>query len=379
MKKLFKLLSILILLWSCEADVIDKDTFKQERSLKPANKSNKVVQKLIEHGTKYNDILEDDEFLHVNDLLFSKNIEDYDYLKNDLLLNGKQYREQGIVSLFNLKISVYMDPSLRSVYLNGLTQAIADYNSLNNCGLFLEYTTSTTATIVINPKYSDDNFWGKAEFPKKSLPGHQVFINTRINGSNTSLSARRELFLHEIGHCLGLRHTNWKSNGEGTHGSFWDFVGIKPESPVHISGTPSDESDTNSVMWSSISTGFVGFSDYDRVALSNLYPHAYRFREVLNYSNYFPDGEKEISKNVYVDVFKKASYNNILVLENSSTVSYYKVTQEYNASNGIYCTPMSRTLTAGNNSYFLTDVREECSPYQGEICTREYLSASTCN
>jgi hypothetical protein len=65
--------------------------------------------------------------------------------------------------------------------------------------------------------------------------------------------------VHELGHVLGLRHTNWRANGESA----------SPRGAVKIPGT--NETDAVSVMNATIQD-WNGFSYYDRVAARYLWP-----------------------------------------------------------------------------------------------------------
>ncbi|WP_075340441.1 M57 family metalloprotease [Tenacibaculum agarivorans] len=388
-KKIFLLFAItLITFFSCNKDNTIVQSDNNDSALTASDRSNPVVQKLIAHGTKYEDILESENFFHVKDLLFSKNIEDYQYQDEintvpNKSITAKQYRSEGLVSLFNLRIKIYLHPSLRNFYLGSLQNAIRRYNNITDCGLFLEYVESrSSASIEVDPKDlggRDDEqliIRANAQLPTGGRPGRQMFININSDITETVDVTRTkvELFLHEIGHSIGLKHTNWRSNGEGSYGFVPDLLGISPDEPIHIPDTPSDESDTKSIMWSSIDTGFYGFTNFDLVALRYLYPHAYKFRQITDFYYTEPDGEYELSEDVYADVYTDASYSSRLTLTSSTIINYFLVTENSNASNSAYSRPISQTLAPGRNTYFLRNVYSQCSPYQGEVCTSEYLN-----
>ncbi len=78
---------------------------------------------------------------------------------------------------------------------------------------------------------------------------------------------------HELGHTLGLRHTNW--NNRTCNGSLCS-EGTGTEGAVHIPNTPTStyggsQSDPNSVM-NAVVQSWNGFSQYDRVAVRYLFP-----------------------------------------------------------------------------------------------------------
>lgn len=76
--------------------------------------------------------------------------------------------------------------------------------------------------------------------------------------------------VHELGHCIGFRHTNWLSRGEAEMNA------------IHITGTPLGQ-DPNSVMnGGTASYTWNGFSNYDIKAAQYLYTPYY---EVLGMSD----------------------------------------------------------------------------------------------
>ena len=67
--------------------------------------------------------------------------------------------------------------------------------------------------------------------------------------------------VHELGHCIGFRHTNWDIKGEG----------ISSVGANYIPNTPNQ--DSNSVMnGGTASYSWNGFSSYDISAVKYLYP-----------------------------------------------------------------------------------------------------------
>ncbi|HEX2201653.1 MAG TPA: M57 family metalloprotease [Longimicrobium sp.] len=102
-----------------------------------------------------------------------------------------------------------------------------------------------------------------ATFPTgNGAPGPSITID-RDHGSLPS-SQKLYTMVHELGHTLGLRHTNWQARGEPQYSS--DAQGAN-----HIPGTPGPEGDAASVMNGVIQT-WNGFSYFDRVAARKLYP-----------------------------------------------------------------------------------------------------------
>lgn len=159
-------------------------------------------------------------------------------------------------------VTIRIDASFPAQWQGDVVDAVNDWNAIEGSRVDLTLTTSNTADITIRgvPSLENDAF-GKSEFPSNGAPGYQVLINF----NNSPDTRRRTTIVHEIGHCMGLRHTNLYARGEGAS----DIGG------VFITGTPSE--DPNSVMNSGDQpnrqiAGWQGFSQFDVIAFQNLYP-----------------------------------------------------------------------------------------------------------
>jgi len=158
---------------------------------------------------------------------------------------------------------------LSDVMQLGLNWAVTNYRMLNmDLTLELRFTNDLynlgNHDIFIY-RVVNGEVGGIAEFPSGGNPGK--FIQIYDGMDNYSVNVNEHVMTHEIGHCLGLRHTDWNTRvscnewgeGAGTDGA------------VHIPGTPVG-TDWNSVMlacFSSSTDGELGY--YDKVALEELY------------------------------------------------------------------------------------------------------------
>lgn len=100
-----------------------------------------------------------------------------------------------------------------------------------------------------------------AEIPSNNNPGFRIRINMNLFNTLTN-SQKIYILTHEIGHCLGLRHTNWLSDGEGSFGT------------TLIPGTPQTDhfSIMNSGNYHSSVPSFTSMANYDKIAVETLYP-----------------------------------------------------------------------------------------------------------
>lgn len=180
----------------------------------------------------------------------------------------KQYRTNNLVSDNNISVIGYTGGSyaLTSKMRTALQWAINNYNALNtNKNFTLSFSSSTNADIVVYRNFNNSGAGGSAGFPSGGQPYKWVQIYAGMQNYNTNTN--EHVMTHEIGHSMGLRHTDWFSRQScGQSGESAGSTGA-----VHIPGTPTGF-DSNSVMLACFGSNEDGeFGFYDRVALETIY------------------------------------------------------------------------------------------------------------
>jgi len=182
---------------------------------------------------------------------------------------GEQYRTTNLVSSpQTITVIGYTGGSnaLTSKMQTALQNAVANYNALNmGLSFTLTFSASTNADIVVYRVTGSAG--GSAGFPSGGNPYKWVQIFSQTNNYTTDVN--EHVMTHEIGHCLGLRHTDYfnRSLSCGTGGN----EGSGGVGAIHIPGTPTGF-DANSIMLSCFSSSENGeFGSFDVVALETLY------------------------------------------------------------------------------------------------------------
>lgn len=191
---------------------------------------------------------------------------------------SKQYRTYNLVSApRTIRVVGYTGGAnaLSATARTGLSYAVNNYNALNlTIKMELVFGTQFNDSDIVVYRTTDtndvpaDGIRGRAEFPRSNgLPGHWVRINAGANNSSDD-QIIEGLMTHEIGHAVGLRHTDWNTRQScGQSGEAADPVGA-----VFIPGTAGASNDPSSIMNACFPGWVQGeLSNYDKIALQYIY------------------------------------------------------------------------------------------------------------
>lgn len=184
----------------------------------------------------------------------------------------EQYRTNNVVTGLPRVITVSMDDNLNSTagYSQALVVALARFNS-ENLGLTFQHIGLSGGNIHF--KKQGGNFLASAGFPTNNgNPYSLIKMNSNAIGSGSSnqfINYCATIMAHEMGHCIGFRHTDYMNrayscNTGGNEGA--GSVGA-----VHIPGTPTGP-DSESWMLACIpNLHNRPFNNNDKTALGYIY------------------------------------------------------------------------------------------------------------
>ena len=179
----------------------------------------------------------------------------------------------------NITIEVFTD-NITPTEVKGISDAIAEYNALN---LRLQFTLvenpSPTFPFLVSggivvDRRSVPGVGGSADFPANGDPGDVIVLNLDV--PTAPAADIKHLFLHELGHTLGLRHSDFQTRRSCVEAGVETMESNEGEGrggAICIDGTNCNGNETNSV-WSacwllgSVPGTFLG---EDETALNNLY------------------------------------------------------------------------------------------------------------
>ncbi|QHT70214.1 protease [Rhodocytophaga rosea] len=178
----------------------------------------------------------------------------------------EQYRTTNLVKSLPRNITVSISSKLPSSYVKALDEALARYNAQNLTITFTQVSSGANISIVS----AGGNFLASAGFPTSGgAPYGQIKVNSRAIG-NQPQSTVATILAHELGHCIGFRHTDYMNRSYSCGGQAVN-EGASSVGAIQIPGTPSGP-DAGSWMLSCIGSGQNRpFNNNDRTALNYLY------------------------------------------------------------------------------------------------------------
>ena len=191
-----------------------------------------------------------------------------------LIAGEEQYRTTNLVKSLPRTVTISVT-NLPTVYGSATDAAIARYNALPNTLLHFERVSSNGNINVIGFNEGPSGGYitlGSSGFPTSSgNPYSQIQMNTNAQayGTNPDVKYLTSVLQHEIGHCIGFRHTDYMNRAYSCGGrrSNEGSAGI---GAIRIPGTPS-KADANSFMLACSNGGDRTFNANDKIAMAYLY------------------------------------------------------------------------------------------------------------
>ncbi|MCW3462582.1 M57 family metalloprotease [Chitinophaga nivalis] len=249
-----------ILISSCQKEQIHQKE-------KPGEITSTVLNQIKSLGFSTKNIQKTAEgYLVENDILLTpQNLEQAGTITSLLIAKTEQYQTTNLVTSLPRTITVTVS-GLNNYFVQAAQETVNNYNAL---GLRLRFQyVSGSADIIIRGECLGAGQLGYSGFPTGGNPYPTVVMNSCSPYFGSNVGFIRSVLEHEIGHCIGFRHTDWfdRSYSCGSGGNEGD-AGV---GAIHIPGTPSG-TDAGSWMLACNSGTAQSFNENDKTALRYLY------------------------------------------------------------------------------------------------------------
>lgn len=227
-----------------------------------------VMQQISALGFNTTGVIKVDEgYLVEGDILLTEdNLSNLPTSQEMIVAQEEHYRTTNTVS-GTRTITVSLSSGAPSYFITATDIAISRYNAENLRLNFQRVTSNGNIKIVLY--YQVSNTLGSAGFPSGGNPYGTINMNTYWYNSGTNTSYLGSIIAHEMGHCIGFRHTDYMSRQYSCGGSAYN-EGSAGIGAVHIPGTPTGPS-ANSWMLACSNGSNRPFTSNDKVALRYVY------------------------------------------------------------------------------------------------------------
>ncbi|NUQ23731.1 MAG: matrixin family metalloprotease [Saprospiraceae bacterium] len=237
--------------------------------------SQEVLSLIAQQGFSTQDvIMADGGYIVEGDIFLTEEDLHRDITSPNLIVaETEQYRTNNLVSVSSAPRTITVSMAtgcgkcLPATYIAGLDEAVARYNAENLTIRFERVASNGN----IQFKKVNGNYLASAGFPTNSgNPYGTVNVNSNAIGSNPNVNYLATILAHEMGHCIGFRHTDYMDRSYSCGGGYAN-EGASTVGAVHIPGTPIT-ADPNSWMLACIGGGQNrDFNNNDVTALNYLY------------------------------------------------------------------------------------------------------------
>jgi Dual-action HEIGH metallo-peptidase len=187
------------------------------------------------------------------------------------LIHAKEehYRTTNLVKGLPRVITVSLNTT-QANFVAAVDEAIARYNALG-LNLTFQKVSGTNANINVKTFYQVSNTLGSAGFPSRNgNPYKSVNMNLYWYTPSVAVGPLATTIAHEIGHCIGFRHTDYMDRSYSCGGAFYN-EGSAGVGAIHIPGTPTGPSAGSWMLACGSTSTNRNFTSADVTALNYVY------------------------------------------------------------------------------------------------------------